>query len=203
MADKAPVFDKILADYLMEVDSLEDKGHRGRILGFSAEDNHLSVPFFLRRFIVRSKEIMADEGEPPSHASSVLVMKYILLCPEHPDEDKTLVTYKDFKDASPYVEGFRNTAERPIARHFEGRLEDLRQACLALGGTPFQTDVSCDLAFRFQALPKVPVFLLFNDADEDFGGQCILLFQKNAASFLDMECIAIVGGTLAFQLQQG
>jgi hypothetical protein len=201
MVEKAPVFDKILDDYLVAVDRLDNKRRISRLLGIRLEDNQLTVPYFHRRFAVGSKEIKAEKGDPPSHASSVILLKYILLCPEHPDDDKNLVTYKDFKDASPYVEGFRNTAEHPIARHFEGRLGDLHQACLKLGGTLFQTDVSCDIAFRFQALPRVPLFLLFNDADEDFGSQCTLLFQKNAASYLDMECIAIVGGTLAFLLQ--
>jgi glycosyltransferase involved in cell wall biosynthesis len=40
-------------------------------------------------------------------------------------------------------------------------------------------------------------WVMFNDADEDFGSQSTVLFQKNATSFLDMECIAMAGGILA------
>ena len=174
----------------------------GEILGVSIESGEYRIPFFHRHFVIGAGGIKDGRSEVPAHASSVIVCKYLLLCPRQPDNDESLVTYKDFKDAAPYTIGFKNTAERPIARHFEGRLEDLREQCLRLGGRPFQTQVSCDLAFRFQALPRVPVYLLFNDADDDFAAQCTVLFRKNAASYLDMECIAMVGATLAAWLQK-
>ena len=110
------------------------------------------------------------------------------------------IEYKDFKDAAPHVQGFRNTTELSIARHFSGKLELLEKKCLEVGGKPYETDVSCDLAMQFQALPMVPVFLIFNDADEDFPSQCTLLFQKNAETYLDMECVAMVGSMLVYGL---
>ena len=47
----------------------------------------------------------------------------------------------------------------------------------------------------------MPFLLLFNDADEEFPAQATILFQKNAASYLDMECLAMIGGSLAHRLQ--
>lgn len=52
----------------------------------------------------------------------------------------------------------------------------------------------------FEALPKVPIVLLFHEADEDFPAQATLLFQNNAASYLDMECLTMIGGALAHYL---
>jgi hypothetical protein len=46
---------------------------------------------------------------------------------------------------------------------------------------------------QFNALPKIPVLLLFNDADEEFPAQCAVLFERRAENFLDMECLAMVG----------
>jgi hypothetical protein len=112
------------------------------------------------------------------------------------------VTYKDFKDAAPYVGGFGNTAEKPIAEFFEGRAAELEKRSLKLGGKPFQSEVACQLAFQFLALPRIPIVLMFNDADEDFSSQCILLFQKNAKTFLDMECLAMIGSSLSRLLQK-
>jgi len=80
-------------------------------------------------------------------------------------------------------------------------VDTLEQSCQSLGGQPFDTDVACQLAYQFQALPRVPVFLLFHDADEDFPAQCTLLFWQNAARYLDMECLAMIGGILAHRLQ--
>ena len=41
--------------------------------------------------------------------------------------------------------------------------------------------------------PKMPVLLLFNDADREFPAQCAVLFERRAENFLDMECLAMVG----------
>ncbi|VVS93629.1 DUF3786 domain-containing protein [Desulfoluna spongiiphila] len=201
MAEKAPVFDQIKKDYLRQVEALEGASNVAETLGITAGDKAWHIPFFDRTYTVTPHEISDESGLEANHITWVLLSKYMLLCPENPSEDASLVTYKDFKDAAPYVGGFRNTASHPISTHFEGAVETLEKQCHALGGQPFATDVSCELAFRFQALPRVPVVLLFNDADEDFPAQATLLFQQNASAYLDMECLAMVGSTLAARLK--
>jgi hypothetical protein len=52
----------------------------------------------------------------------------------------------------------------------------------------------------FEALPRVRIYLIFNDADEDFPADCSLLFEKQAAKYLDMECLAMIGMVLAERL---
>ena len=133
---------------------------------------------------------------------SVILCKYLLMCPEIEPTESDWVTYKDFKDAAPFVGGFLNNAEKPIGRMFLGRLSDLRRLCGELSGRPPEVDISCDLALRFDALPKVPVLMLFNDRDEDFPDQCSLLFERRAEKYLDMECLAMTGWMLSEWLKQ-
>jgi hypothetical protein len=45
-------------------------------------------------------------------------------------------------------------------------------------------------------------YLLFNDAEEGFPAQCTLLFGQRAQNYLDMESLAILGGTLAHRLSR-
>ena len=203
MTERAPVFDQIIADYLQQVAALDDGARLSGTLGIEATQNGFTVPLFNQIISVTPDGIFNENNKPPSHAASVLACRYLLLCPDTPQTDHTLVTYKDFKDAAPYVGGFKNTVEIPIARTFSGRLDSLEAACLALGGRPFDTDVSCHLAYEFQALPRVPVVLIFHDADEDFPAQCTVLLRKSAAGYLDMECLAMIGGILAHRLQNG
>ena len=201
MTEKAPVFDKIMKDYLHQVALIENKGGISASLGITVTDDGYKIPFFNRTYTITPDRIIDADGKPAGHAIAVILCKYLLLCPNLPSKDFSLVTYKDFKDAMPYVGGFRNTAENPIAGYFENCVSKLEKRCLDLGGHPFITEVSCQLAFTFQALPKVPLILLFNDADEDFPAQATLLFQKNASSYLDMECLAMIGAALAYRLQ--
>jgi hypothetical protein len=49
-------------------------------------------------------------------------------------------------------------------------------------------------------LPRVPLLLLFNDADDEFPAACSVLFERRAAGYLDMECLAMLGMQLARRL---
>jgi len=202
MHQPAPVFEEIYADYLAQVAAVDMAARAGR-LGIHVAGDTARIGFLDASYSVSPRGIADAAGKKPPHAVCVVLCKYILLCPDAPDGREDLVTYKDFRDAGPYVGGFRNTAERPIARYFSGRMADLEKRALDLGGRPFPSGVGCDLSFSFNALPRVPVHLLFTDADDEFPASCTLLFHRNAASYLDMECIAMVGMSVADRLKKG
>jgi hypothetical protein len=198
---KAKIFEEIYRDYLDKVLNLDRFRVRDR-LGVQIRDTDIIIPFYGVMYRIRSEGIIDGQGRRPSHSVSVILCKYLLLCPENEPREADWVTYKDFKDATPFAEGFLNNAQRPISRHFAGRLEDLRKACAELTGRPFQAEISADLVMKFDALPKVPVLLVFNDRDEDFPAHCSLLFEKRAEKFLDMECLAMAGCELSEWLKQ-
>ncbi|MFP4387970.1 MAG: DUF3786 domain-containing protein [Desulfococcaceae bacterium] len=196
MENQAPIFQEIYENYLAEVAALS-LSSRAEPLGIRVDGDAATIPFFHRSYTVTPAAVADEEGRKPSHAVCVILCKYLLLCPDNPVPDAAVVTYKDFREAGPYVGGFHNTAQRPIAEAFSGRLEELGQRCKALGGTVWETDVNCDLAVAFPALPRVPTFLIFNDADEEFDAECSLFFRRDAAQYLDMECLAMIGMTMA------
>ncbi|MBT8369022.1 MAG: DUF3786 domain-containing protein, partial [Deltaproteobacteria bacterium] len=110
--------------------------------------------------------------------------------------------FKDFKDAAPFAGAFINYTEAPLANHFAGDLVRLEAAARALNGQPPTADFPYDLCVQFAALPKVPVLLLFNDADEEFTARCAVLFERRAEKYLDMECLAMVGTQLFERLKR-
>ena len=65
---------------------------------------------------------------------------------------------------------------------FTGKLTVLRDACLKLGGYSPRVSLSYDLAMQFDALPKVPILLLFNDLDSEFPAQSSVLFENGMRS---------------------
>ncbi len=199
MRSKAPVFEKIYQDYLAGVAGL-DLMKKQDILGIRVEGQTIVIPFFNETFSVFPRKIVDHKGCRPPHSVCVILCQYLLLSPDRPDDDRQLVTYRDFKDAIPYVQGFDNTAQKPVSRNFAGRLSALEDGCRHLGGTPCDLGFSCDLSYVFAALPRVRIYLIFNDADEDFPADCSLLFEKQAAKYLDMECLAMIGMVLAERL---
>ena len=200
MMGKPPVFKEIIDEYLRQVAYLEPREEIGRSLGIAVIEGGYRIPFFHRTYTIAAEVVTDENGKSATHAVSVILCKYILMCPNRPSEDVSLITYKDFKDAAPYAGGFSDTAKRPICEKYSNNINMLKQRSLDLGGKIFPTEVACQLAMRFEALPKVSIVLMFHDADEDFPAQATLLFQNNAASYLDMECLAMIGGALAHYL---
>jgi hypothetical protein len=196
MQSKAPIFDKIFNDYLAKVADLDLTG-KSEILGIQVDGKTIGIPFFNKYYTITPGKITDSQGNPPQHAVSVILCKYLMLCPDTPGSEKELLTYKDFRDAAPYVLGFGNTAERPISAVFSGKIDALEKRSRELGGKPYDMGISCDLSYVFQPLPKVPIYMFYNDEDEEFPAACSLLFEKRAAHYLDMECLAMIGMVLA------
>ncbi len=120
---------------------------------------------------------MDHKGRRPAHSVCVILCQYLLLSPDRLEDDRQLKTYRDFRDAAPYVQGFDNTARKPVSRAFAGRIAELETGCRHLGGSPCDIGISCDLSYMFEALPRVRIYLMFNDADEDFPADCSLLLK--------------------------
>ncbi len=186
-----PMFDKIYEDYLTRIGNLDFKSME-TMLGIETEQNEAIIRFFNSVYKVSSNGIKDSKGKRPAHAICVVLCQYLLLCPEYEPEQSQWVSYKDFKDATPFIEGFMNNSERPISKKFSGRIETLKDACKKLGGYPPDMDINYQLSMQFNALPKVPILMLFNDKDEEFPAQTSLLFEKRAENYLDMECIAMI-----------
>jgi len=188
-------FDKIYENYLAEIAGLDFESIKDQ-LGIKVENDEAVIDFFGSSYRVSPKGIKDPSGKRPSHAISVVLCKYMLLCPEKDTTEKDWVSYKDFRDAAPFVGGFVNNSQVPIAEKFSGRLGMLEKAGKMLGGCSPDIDLTYDLSMKFDALPKVPILMLFNDEDDEFPAQTSLLFEKRAEKYLDMECLAIIGWSL-------
>lgn len=202
MSGKAPIFEETVRNYLAQVAQIDLAGI-AETLGITVEQGEAMIPFLGKTYRVSSSGVFDDSGLEPIHALRILFCRYLLLAPPAPPrQGEDWVSYKDFRDAAPFVSGFVNNSERAIARNFCGRLEQLREAAGRLGAVPPALELSYQFTGQIQALPQIPLLLLFNDEDEDFPAQCTLLFQRRAEKFLDMECLAIIGWLLADVLGQ-
>src|SRR4030043_460060 len=192
MTDKPSIFEETYQNYLTQVAGI-DFASRAEILGIEIRDREAFIPLMEKIYRVSPKGVFDPSGQEPNHALSILLCRYLLLCPEREPKGDHWVTYKDFRDAAPFVGGFVTNTEKALVKYFSNRLEALKKACQKLGGRPVDLELSYHIVSRFDVLPKIPILLLFNDEDEEFPAQGSLLFQKKAAGYLDMECLAILG----------
>ncbi len=195
MKPVAPVFKKTYKDYLLKIAEMDLKSAEEN-LGVSVESKTITVPLFGESYIINGNSISDTSGKKPSFDICIILCKYILLCPENLSDQKEWVSFRDFKDSGPLTTYFSNDVELAISGYFSGKTFEMEKACRLLGGHAPEIEVSYDLAMKFDVLPRIPLLLLFNDADEGFPAHCSVLFEKRADIFLDAECLAIAGRLL-------
>jgi hypothetical protein len=200
MSVMSPVFKETYKNYLDQVAGLEFKSLETK-LGIRAEKDKLVIPFFGRLYTISKKSIVDPTGKQPSLEISVVLCKYLLLCPETAPPGDDWVSYRDFRDSVPLTGFYATSVEQSLARHFSCRIDDLEKSCKILGGFSPDIELSYEISRQFNPLPKVPLLMLFNDADEEFPAHCSILFKRNAEAYLDAECLAILGMLLSVFLR--
>ena len=196
MKQKSPVFEENYQYYLEQIRNLDFHSIAFK-LGACMEGKDMVLPFFGKSYRISKDGITGPTGKKPDYAICIIFFKYLLMCPDEKPAIGDWQSYKDFPDAAPLISYFQKTVKTPIAQHFSGKLDRLWAACEHMEGSPPDIELSHDLAMRFEALPKIPVLLTFNDEDDEFPAQCSVLFQKQTQNYLDMEMTAGLGNLLA------
>jgi hypothetical protein len=82
--------------------------------------------------------------------------------------------------------------ERELAAHFTGQAAVLQNRAVQMGAEPVAVGgEDADIQVVFRPLPRVPVLLLFWDAEleESFEAQCRFLFDASVSDYLDLEAM--------------
>jgi hypothetical protein len=197
------MFEKHYNDYLHRIACL-DFDSIARKLGGKIHENpwgkSVKLPFFDTLYDISPKGIKDTSGQRPIYDICIILFRYLLMCPEIRPHDPQWVSFRDLKDAGPLTVYFRDNGEKAISDRFAGNTEKLKQCMTVLNGYAPDLNVNYDLAMQIDALPKVPMLLLFNDADEGFPADCSILFERTVESYLDAECIAMLGHQLSVHL---
>ncbi|MHC5075944.1 MAG: DUF3786 domain-containing protein [Planctomycetota bacterium] len=201
MKTKENIFQKTYDDYLelikdINLESISNK------LGAKYEEQKIIIKLFNSEYVISAEGINGSSGQKPSYDICIILIKYILLCPEAPISDNEWVSYKNFKNSAPLVNFFSNEVEKAISHYFSEKLNDLKNASHLLAGYPSSLKANYDFSMQFDALPMVPIILLYNDSDEEFPATSSILFEAQAEKYLDCECLAMLGHQLFNHLKK-
>jgi hypothetical protein len=201
MEGEETVFDRNYEDYLAQLENIPVESIAPN-LGGKVENGVIRIPLFGINYDVSVSGITDPYGNKPTYDVCVVLSKYLLLCPEAPQKCAEWVSFRDFKNSGPLTNYFNNDVERSIASYFKGDIEGLKKSGKSISGYRPNLDVNYDFTMQFDALPKIPVILLFNDADEEFSAKCSVLFERRAEKYLYAECIAMLGWQLFNHLRK-
>ncbi len=210
MSQVSPVFEQHYEDYLRQLARL-DLRSIGTALGGQVEKEQkeclVQMPYFNTSYTISSKGINGPDGRKPGYDTCTILCRYLIMAGKpcaganSPGGDDW-IGFRDLKDSGPLTVYFRDNVEQVLSDTLTGRLSNAKILLSGLNGAAPDMDVSYDLAVEITALPMIPMLLLFNDTEEGFPASCSILFRSRVETFLDAECIAMIGYRLAALIQK-
>jgi hypothetical protein len=155
----------------------------------------LRLPYFGGWVRILPDRIENHRGEPLERLEQVLIYNHLAQGGVRLPTGRWRA-FHELPNTVSKVKSMRAHVEAPLAERFQGRREMLRSAARAMGGEAYAAGGhSADEACRFDALPRVPVLLLFWEGEpaEDLAAEVKLLFDETVGEHLDIESILFLG----------
>ncbi len=161
----------------------------------------LKIAYFDQIVTITHTGIRKEGAQEFDPWDEVLLYNYVYFSGSKPLSQEW-VGMEAFPNSLPKRAALDDGCHRRISQVYSGAKEALESACRELGGTLVRDGHSADQAFQFEPLPRMPLLLLFWDADEEegFEAQAKVLFNGSAMAYLDLEGLAFVAEKLADNL---
>lgn len=158
----------------------------------------LRLPYFTGSIQISQAGIASEDGQPLNRWEQTFLYNHLAQggSARPSGEWKGL---EAFPNTVSKIKSMRSHVEAPLEKCFQGRVQALKQAATSLGGVARTgPDQTADAAFVFTPLPRVPVMLLFWDAEpsEGFDARAKLLFDRTITQHLDIESILFLSERL-------
>jgi len=169
--------------------------------GASFDGERFVIPFFDRSFSVHFPDVKVEEVDsdtPLPRWLEILLIHYLVNADGTPISGMW-ITYRHLRDARLFEQRFTNMALSPLVEAFGKDVDGFRHAALALRGTPMSR--TGDAAFRFMALPKIPMGCILYVGDEEVSPSVSILFDAVASHCLPTEDLSYLGLYLTLALR--
>lgn len=100
------------------------------------------------------------------------------------------ISLGNFPHTASHVKAFQSNAERKVLETFRSDFNGFKRRCSEMGGTAIEGRLKADYTGCFVLFPRVPLYLLFWQADEEFDPDCKILFDSGAEDHMDIEYLA-------------
>jgi len=107
------------------------------------------------------------------------------------------ISFSELPDGRFYARAFQGYTGDELGRLFCNDTASFTQAAKSIGGFLHSLGTA---SFSFQALPRIPILVVFWQGDEDFPPSYKILFDSAAGHYLPTDAYAILGSSLTRRL---
>lgn len=164
-------------------------------------DGSVVVNFFNRDYIVEAAGARPADGRPAGINHLSLVAHYAM----SPGRGEPLMDFVPLELLSGTVSGSwggykREGISTPLVRRFGADQAGLKAAIARLGGREEEQSPSGGRAWVFFPVPKVPLRLIYHEADDEFEAEFRILYDRRSIDFMEYEALGFLGGILVADL---
>lgn len=165
-----------------------------RIGGTLKEDGvgpYLELPYFNDSILIRPEQIQKKDGTDLNRWEQVFIYNHMAQGGNAPPTDNWK-GLEAIPNTISKMKSMKSHVETPLVERFVGHADELKKTALAIGGLDrSETFPTADVAVYLLPLPRIPVMLLFWDADpaDGFDAEAKLLFDETIVEHLDIESI--------------
>jgi len=166
---------------------------------FHAASGELELSIFGVPKIVSTPDFVARDGRTGKESSvnTQALLLYHFCTTNGAPLTGRWISFRELPGGGFYHQAFQGYTGNEIVKHFGNDLPALEQAALDLGG--HREEVG-DATFVFQALPRIPLMVVYWLGDEDFPSSARILFDSSAGRHLPTDVFAILGSAITRRL---
>jgi len=193
--------DEALAKAREEMKSIQPYTAAARS-GTNYDGKGFRIPFFNRVFIVYYPDLrVEEEGNSASVLQYIeIILLHYLLNAQEATIGSEWMAYRQLPGSALFERRFIQMAMQPLQRIFGDDMEAFTSAGKKVGGVFI--DHIGDAAFKFMALPNIPLAVIFYQGEEDIPSSFNVLFDASAPSFLPTEDLSLLGVYLVGALKK-
>jgi hypothetical protein len=161
-------------------------------LGLEYVDGSIQVCFLKREYRITLDGVEPLDGQPVN-VNNRSVLLYYLLSKGQGDPENSYILFESIPRMISGLNVQSRLMNTPLERYFGNDYVKFSEAAVKLGGIEEESQVGKHL-WRFDILPKIPVKIVFYDADDEFPVNMQIMLDKTALQFLEFECLAFLVG---------
>jgi hypothetical protein len=163
---------------------------------------YLSFPFFGQPLKIFKDKVQYPPGTHSNPWDAIFLYNYIASQGNQPLAGEW-ITYQSLPNSVSKVKTLERL-QRDFGARFSQKLPELRERAARLKAEPASLGEDADFTGVFWPLPRVPVALLFWDADpeEDFPAEARFLFDATVSDYLDLESLLFLVEGLIHRLEE-
>ncbi|MBI5015318.1 MAG: DUF3786 domain-containing protein [Deltaproteobacteria bacterium] len=156
-------------------------------------------------FLKRTYRIALDGVEPldsqPVNVNNRSVLLYYILSKGQGDPEDSFIPFESIPRMISGLNAQQRLMNTPLERYFRSDYVKFAEAAVRLGGTEEESQGSKHV-WQFSVLPKIPLQVVFHEADDEFPVGVQLMLDRTAIQFLEFECLAFMVGCFVHALMK-